>query len=243
LEDPAPPGGAEATPSSRTGEPLEEIQIDFKDVSSVPADPEGKQQHVVEVCNFVDAGTSLLLKAQPHPDFHAETALETVLAFLQASGCPRRITFDRDPRWVGSQSERDFPSAFCRMLLCFGIEPHLRPPRRPDLNGYKERLCFEGFGEIAASPCQTAFAAINHPIAAREHDEGRDAQPGLVLGATDHLVAVELREANIEHNQIGHSCLMRGNPLQCFDPVGKSEHLIALSSQNHFDDFPHDPRE
>ncbi len=52
-------------------EPLEEIQIDFKDASTVPADPEGKQQHVVEVLNFVDAGTSILLSAQTHQDFHA----------------------------------------------------------------------------------------------------------------------------------------------------------------------------
>jgi len=38
-------------------EPLQEIQIDFKDDSTVPTDPLGKQQHVVETCNFVDAGT------------------------------------------------------------------------------------------------------------------------------------------------------------------------------------------
>ena len=37
--------------------PLEEVQMDFKDVASVPANPAGKQQHVVEVFNFVDAGT------------------------------------------------------------------------------------------------------------------------------------------------------------------------------------------
>jgi hypothetical protein len=42
---------------------LEEVQMDFKDASTVPADPDGKQQHVVEVCNFVDAGTSTLLSA------------------------------------------------------------------------------------------------------------------------------------------------------------------------------------
>jgi hypothetical protein len=37
-----------------------------KDVSSVSAEqsPQGKRQHVIEVCNFVDAGTSLALVAQ-----------------------------------------------------------------------------------------------------------------------------------------------------------------------------------
>jgi hypothetical protein len=33
-------------------DPMEEIQIDFKDASSVPPDPAGKQQHVVEICNL-----------------------------------------------------------------------------------------------------------------------------------------------------------------------------------------------
>jgi hypothetical protein len=34
-------------------EPLEEVQMDFKDVSTVPASesPQGKKQHIVEVCN------------------------------------------------------------------------------------------------------------------------------------------------------------------------------------------------
>jgi hypothetical protein len=31
-------------------------QLDFKDVSTVPADPDGKRQHVVEVLDTVDAG-------------------------------------------------------------------------------------------------------------------------------------------------------------------------------------------
>ena len=58
-------------------QPLEEVQVDFKDASTVRPDPSGlgKQQHVVEICNFVDAGTSLLLSAQVHDDFHAATAL------------------------------------------------------------------------------------------------------------------------------------------------------------------------
>jgi transposase InsO family protein len=120
-------------------EPLEEVQIDFKDASTVPADAEGKQQHVVEVLNFVDAGTSILLSAQTHQDFHAETAFEAVVHFLRKYGLPGMLTFDRDPRWVGSSSGRDFPSALRRFLLCLGIEPNVCPPQRPDLNAYVER--------------------------------------------------------------------------------------------------------
>jgi transposase InsO family protein len=120
-------------------EPLQEVQMDFKDVSSVPADPQGKHQHVVEVLNFVDAGTSIVLSAQPHADFHAETALEGVITFLSTSGLPAMLTFDRDPRWVGSSSGRDFPSALRRFLLCLGIEPNVCPAQRPDKNAYVER--------------------------------------------------------------------------------------------------------
>jgi transposase InsO family protein len=119
--------------------PLEEVQMDFKDVSTVPADPEGKQRHVVEVCNFVDAGTSILLDAQVHPDFHAETAFEAVINFLARYGVPPALIFDRDPRWVGSPTGGDFPSALCRFLLCVGVQPIILPPRHPELNAYVER--------------------------------------------------------------------------------------------------------
>jgi hypothetical protein len=44
---------------------------------------QGKRQHVVEVCNFVDAGTSIALLAQAREDFHEHTALEAVVTFLR----------------------------------------------------------------------------------------------------------------------------------------------------------------
>jgi RecB family exonuclease len=46
----------------------------------------------------VDAGTSIALSAQAREDFHEQTALEAVIVFLQKSGRPRQMTFDRDPR-------------------------------------------------------------------------------------------------------------------------------------------------
>ena len=45
-----------AEPEERP-EPLTHVQVDFKTVSSVPADPDGKKQHVVETLNIVDKGT------------------------------------------------------------------------------------------------------------------------------------------------------------------------------------------
>lgn|SRR5579885_364713 len=119
--------------------PLQEGQMDFKDASTVPAEPGGKQQQGVETLNFVDAGTSLLLSAQVNAEYHAETAFDAVLTCLHQWGRPKQLTFDREPRWVGSASGRDFPSALVRFLWCVGIEPPICPPRRPDKNPLVER--------------------------------------------------------------------------------------------------------
>ncbi len=132
--------GRIALPLRRRHQPMERPtpmtawQIDFKDASTVPADLDGKQQHVVEILNVVDMGTSIVVAAHVHADFHAQTALEAMAQILQAHGMPVVITFDRDTRWVGSASGRDFPSAFVRFLLCLGIQPIVCPPQRPDLN-------------------------------------------------------------------------------------------------------------
>jgi len=119
--------------------PLTAWQIDFKDVSTVPADPLGKQQHVVEVFNVVDTGTSLLLDGLPRDDFTAETAIIALTNTLLVHGVPQSVTCDRDPRFVGSWSSRAFPSAFMRYLLSLGITVDVCPPRRPDRNAFVER--------------------------------------------------------------------------------------------------------
>jgi hypothetical protein len=95
---------------------------------------------VVEITNFVDAGTSIWLSRAVRADFDAEALLETVVEFLRVYGLPAMLTFDNDPRFVGSASGRDFPSALVRLLLCLGVEPHVCPPHRPDLNAYVERF-------------------------------------------------------------------------------------------------------
>jgi len=87
----------------------------------------------------VDAGTSTALFAQAREDFHEQTAMEAVISFLQTSGRPHRMTFDREPRWVGSVLGRDFPSPLRRLLLCLGITPSVCPPHRPDKNAFVER--------------------------------------------------------------------------------------------------------
>jgi transposase InsO family protein len=114
-------------------------QIDFKDVGSVLADAEGKRQHVVETLNFIDTGTSVLLDAHVRSDFTAETALEALALTLAKYGCPKRITLDRDPRWVGSPAGSDFPAALLRFGACLGIEIDICAPHHPQQNGFVER--------------------------------------------------------------------------------------------------------
>lgn len=114
-------------------------QIDFKDVSSIAADPDGKQKHVVETLNIIDMGTSLLLDAHVRADFTAETALQAISETLVRYGLPNKITLDRDPRWVGSPAGSDFPAALLRFGACLGIEIDVCAPRHPQQNGFVER--------------------------------------------------------------------------------------------------------
>jgi hypothetical protein len=99
-------------------EPMRSWQIDFKDVTSVPAESGGKQQHVVETFNVVDVGTSVALEAVVRDDFTGDTTIWAMTHTFLEHGLPERITFDRDPRFVGSWSGRDFPAPFVRFLLC-----------------------------------------------------------------------------------------------------------------------------
>ena len=117
------------TPVDRPA-PMTSWQLDFKDCSTVPADPNGKQQHVVEVLNTVDVGSSILVNAQPHEAFTEETTLQAIVDTLLAHGLPESVTLDRDPRFVGSQMQRDFPSPLLRLLHCFGIQVTICPPPR-----------------------------------------------------------------------------------------------------------------
>jgi transposase InsO family protein len=85
-------------------------------------------------------------------DFHKQTATEAVISFLQTYGRPHQITFDRDPRWVGSVAGRDFPSPLRRLLLCLGITPSVCPPHRPDKNAYVERY-HRTYVQECLNPC------------------------------------------------------------------------------------------
>ena len=157
----------------RRHEPLERFEpmacwaLDFKDVSSVPADPEGKQQHVVETLNVVDEGTSIVLDGVVRDDFNGETVIEAALSPLRQYGVPRSVRFDRDPRFVGSWSGRDFPSPFVRFWLCLGVQVNVCPPHQPQKNPFVERYnksydqeCLQVYRPDTVATTQTVTAAF-----------------------------------------------------------------------------------
>lgn len=125
-------------PSERA-EPLSSWQLDFKDVSSVAAEAEGKQQHVIEVLDTVDAGSSLLLNAQARADFTMATTIAAVAATVREQGLPDTVSVDRDPRFIGDTHYAFSPAPFVRFWLCLGVQLVILPPRRPDLNAFVER--------------------------------------------------------------------------------------------------------
>jgi transposase InsO family protein len=119
--------------------PLQHWQLDFKDASSVPADPHGKKQHVVETLNIIDHGTSILVAHHVRSDFTAETALASVAQTFREQGLPTSITLDRDTRWVGAPQGSDFPAALVRFCQSLGVAVFLCDPHHPQQNGFVER--------------------------------------------------------------------------------------------------------
>jgi hypothetical protein len=118
-------------------EPLQHWQLDFKDASTVAPEQDGKQQHVVEILNTVDVGTSILLAAQPRPDFTMATAIEAVASTIEEYGLPDLVTFDRDTRFVGSSTQRDCPSPGAAFLAVF----RSTGPDLPTPTTRYQRLC------------------------------------------------------------------------------------------------------
>jgi transposase InsO family protein len=135
-------------------EPMTVWQMDFKSISSVPPVENGKQQHVVETLNIVDKGTSILVDAVPREDYHAQTVFTTMLDVFRKEGVPRTLQFDRDPRFVGAWSAREFPSAWMRFLYALGLQPLVCPARQPQKNAYVERYngSYERECLVAACP-------------------------------------------------------------------------------------------
>lgn len=120
--------------------PMTHWEIDCTDMTSIPADLEGKRQHAAEMFNVVDRGTSILVETTASDDYNTESSIIAMTSVFLIEGLPNTITMDRDPRFVGGYQGDDFPSAFMRFLLCLGIALDICPPRRPDLKPFVERV-------------------------------------------------------------------------------------------------------
>jgi hypothetical protein len=150
--------------------PLTSWQLDFKDASTVSIEPEGKRGHAVEVLNTLDVGTSVLLGADVRADYTAETSLRAVAELVQEQGLPDRVTFDRDPRFVGSAKARDFPAPFVRFWACLGVDITICPPHRPDKNAFVERYHRSYNQECLQADRPSSVAEVREVTAAyKEH--------------------------------------------------------------------------
>jgi len=149
--------------------PLMSWQLDFKDASTVPPEPDGKQQHVVEILDVVDVGTSLLLTAAPAADYTAETVFAPLVATLRQYGLPTWVTCDRDARLVGSASGHDFPSPFVRFWQVLGVQVFICPPRRPDRNAFVERFQGTLSRECLEVYCPQTLEAVRAVTAPFQH--------------------------------------------------------------------------
>jgi transposase len=121
-------------------EPMQVWEVDFCDVPSAIAPPDGRQAHAVEVFNVLDRGTSWCVDLQASDHYDAEYTLLATAQTLLLNGLPRTLICDRDPRLVSSWTSDDFPSAWMRFLLCLGVDVQVLPPHRPDLKPVVERF-------------------------------------------------------------------------------------------------------
>ena len=72
--------------------PLAEVQADFTDIGTIPAEPEGKRLHAVEACLFEEVGRSPVPSVEIRSDFHAETARSAVITCLRRTGLMGKLT-------------------------------------------------------------------------------------------------------------------------------------------------------
>ena len=115
-------------------------EIDFCTIARHSPEAPDKKENALEVFNVVDKGSSAHMDSQASVQFDAEHVLLSMAETLRLQGIPRSITYDRDPRFIGSQATDGFPSAFTRFLLCLGCVVDILPPHRPDLKPYVERF-------------------------------------------------------------------------------------------------------
>lgn len=112
-------------------EPMEEWEMDFCEIRLV----DGRFEFFL----VVDRGTSRVVYLEGCAGYRADSALMAVFRLFLLNGLPKRLRFDRDPRFVWSWSADSYPAPLVRLLHVLGVEPVICPPRRPDKKPYVER--------------------------------------------------------------------------------------------------------
>jgi hypothetical protein len=169
--------------------PLTSGQLDVTDASTVSVEPDGKRGHVVAILNTIDVGTSVLRGAQVREDDTAATSVQAAADLVRDHGLPDRITFDRDPRFVGSTKARDVPAPFVRFWTCLGVEVTICPPHRPAKNAFVERYHRSDTAECLQVDRPTTVAAVREVTASyKEHDNHERPNQALSGGNRPPLV-------------------------------------------------------
>lgn len=141
--------------------PMEEWEMDFCEIRLV----DGRFEFFL----VVDRGTSRVVYLEGCEGYRADTALEAVIRLFLLNGMPKRLRFDRDPRFVWSWSADSFPAPLVRLLHVLGVEPVICPPRRPDKKPYVERCVrtfkhewLDRFSLDTMADCYEALEAFPH---------------------------------------------------------------------------------
>lgn len=141
--------------------PMEEWEMDFCEIRLV----DGRFEFFL----VVDRGASRVVYLEGSEGYRADTALEAVIRLFLLNGMPKRLRFDRDPRFVWSWTADSFPAPLVRMLHVLGVEPVICPPRRPDKKPYVERCVrtfkhewLDRFSLNTMADCYEALEAFPH---------------------------------------------------------------------------------
>lgn len=112
-------------------DPMEEWEMDFCEIRLV----DGRFEFFL----VVDRGTSRVIHIEGCEGYRADTALMAIYRLFLFNGLPKRLRFDRDPRFVWSWTADSFPAPLIRFLHALEVEPVICPPRRPDKKPHVER--------------------------------------------------------------------------------------------------------
>jgi hypothetical protein len=140
---------------------MEEWEMDFCEVRL--------QDGKFEFFLVVDRGTSRVVYLEGCEGYRADSAIMAVCRLFLLNGLPKRLRFDRDPRFVWSWSADSFPAPLIRLLHVLGIQPVICPPRRPDKKPYVERCIrtfkyewLDRFSLHSMADCYEALEAFPH---------------------------------------------------------------------------------